>query len=241
MKINYMSVIFWFNTFENHKEILEEMEKTFQKIVTNFEIYDDTDNLLNPVVVGYNTKTKTEIIFSKINLQLAIDFLEWDKISNFKEQALQIFDFLTDHDIEVLHSSVIFNGEMVDKKALDSVTKKTLNPSLISDDLVDVTLKVGAKYEDLFYKVITILNKKQLNLPKKVDDFGHLVPIPLISWYNSEFKNELIEINYEINDKYSFDTTNNYHTTTFYLNKLLYVLENDLKNDVNNLIENGHL
>ena len=40
MKINYMSVIFWFNTFENHKEILEEMEKTFQKIVTNFEIYD---------------------------------------------------------------------------------------------------------------------------------------------------------------------------------------------------------
>ena len=30
-------------------------------------------------------------------------------------------------------------------------------------------------------------------------------------------ENEIIDISYEINDKYSFDFTKNYHTTEFYL------------------------
>ena len=52
-------------------------------------------------------------------------------------------------------------------------------------------------------------------------------------------ENEIIDISYEINDKYSFDFTKNYHTTEFFLNKMLYVLEQDLEKDINNLIYKG--
>ena len=48
------------------------------------------------------------------------------------------------------------------------------------------------------------------------------------------------DISYEINDKYSFDFTKNYHTTEFFLNKMLYLLENNYESDVKNLLEKGN-
>ena len=41
----------------------------------------------------------------------------------------------------------------------------------------------------------------------------------------------------EINDKYSFDFTKNYHTTDFYLNKMLYILINDFQDEINDFID----
>ena len=99
--------------------------------------------------------------------------------------------------------------------------------------------KLGKKEEDLLYKIVNILNKKQLKLPERYDEQGNLIPLPVVSWYGAIASQDLLEIAYEINDKYSFDFTKNYHTTEFYLNKMLYILENDYESDIDALIEKG--
>ena len=65
------------------------------------------------------------------------------------------------------------------------------------------------------------------------------MPLPLTSWYGAKDDGEIIEISYEINDKYSFDFTKNYHTTEFYLNKMIYVFESDLESDIDLVIKKG--
>ena len=76
-------------------------------------------------------------------------------------------------------------------------------------------------------------------MPKEVDDKGRFIPLPLISFNGSFVENEMIDISYEINDKYLYDFTKNYSTTEFYLNKMLYLLFSDIESDINNILEKG--
>ncbi len=240
MKINFVSITFWFNIFENHQEILTSLNESLANEYSNFNVLNgNSSNLFTPVVTAVNEEKKTSMAFSKINFQYNIEGIQMKDFAFFKEKALNIFEFFEKNQIEILHTAIFVNGETICDNAFDKISKHTINESLVSDDLIDMTLKLGKKQEDLFYKIVSILNKKQLKLPQKIDEKGRLIPVPLISWYNAETEAELFEISYEINDKYSFDYTKNYHTTEFYLNKMLYLLENELEKDVTNIIEKG--
>jgi len=239
MKINYFSVTFWFNIFDKHTDILDEFRDKLNDEYQNFNIKNINDNLLMPIITAINNKKMTNMQMSQINLQYNMDKVNLDNFEEFKTRVLEIFGILTSFDIEILHTSLFINSEILNDNALEMMTNKTLNKSILNEDLVDATLKFGKKEEDLFYKIITLLNKKQIKLPKKVDELGRVVPIPLISWNGALVENEIIDVSYEINDKYSFDFTKNYHTTEFYLNKMLYVLINNYESDINNLLENG--
>lgn len=239
MKINYFGVTFWFNIFEKHIEILENFRKKLGNEYQNFNIKGLNDNLLMPIITAINNQKMTNMSMSQINLQYNMDKVNSDNLEEFKNRVLEIFEILTTFGIEVLHTSLCINGEIIDDNALEIMTDKTLTKSIISEDLVDATLKFGKKEEDLFYKIITLLNKKQIKLPKKVDEVGRDIPIPLISWNGAMVEREMIDISYELNDKYSFDFTKNYHTTEFYLNKMLYVLINNYESDINDLLKKG--
>lgn len=240
MKFNYFSVTFWFDIFEDHTELLKVLSIDLKNEFNTFNILNNnTNNLITPVITGINQKQMKNITISKINLQYNMDKVSWETFSKFKENVLKLFEILTVNGIEVLHSAIFINAEMIDEDALKSITKNTVSQKIFNDDLVDITLKLGKKHEDLFYKIITLLNKKQIKLPQRLDKKGNVVPIPLISWNGSLVENEIIDISYEINDKYSFDFAKNYHTSEFYLNKMLYILENDIQNDIEKLIKNG--
>jgi len=239
MKIKCFSITFWFNIFDNHTEILEEFRQKLKNEYQNFNIQNNSNNLLAPIITAINNQKMTNLSMSKINLQYNMDKVSFEDLKSFKEQALLLFEILTSIGIEVLHTALFINSEIISDDALKKVTSKIINSSIITEELVDTTLKFGKKEEDLFYKIITILNKKQIKLPKKVDDLGRFVPIPLISWNGALVENELVDISYEINDKYSFDYTKNYHTTEFYLNKMLYVLMANYENDITNLLDKG--
>lgn len=239
MKINYFSITFWFNIFDNHLELLEVLKENISDEYQNFNINNINNNLLMPVITAVNNTKKTNFSMSHINFQYNMDSVTFDDFCDFKEKSLKFFEILTENKIEILHTAIFINGEIVNEKALEKITASTLKDTIKSDDLVDTTIKLGKKEEDLFYKILTILNKKQIKLPKKVDELGRIVPIPLISWNGAFVENEIIDISYEINDKYSFDFTKNYHTTEFFLNKMLYLIENNYKSDIENLIENG--
>lgn len=239
MKINFFSVTFWFNIFDKHTDILNEFREKLSDEYKNFNIKNPSDNLVMPIITAINNKKMTNIQMSQINLQYNMDNVTLDDFENFKTKVLQIFDILTLFNIKVLHTSLFINSEMINDNALEILTTNTLNKNITDEDLVDATIKLGKKEEDLFYKIISLINKKQIKLPKKVDELGRIVPVPLISWNGTLIENELIEISYEINDKYSFDFSKNYNTTEFFLNKMLYLLKNNYESDIQNLLENG--
>jgi len=239
MKTNFFSVIFWFNIFDNHKEILDDFQVELKDEYEQFNVFNYTDNLVAPIISAVNNKKMTTLSFSQINLQYSMDKVSFNDFEYFKDLSLKLFEILTSNNIEISHTSVVINGEIINDNALHIITKNTVSSRICSDDLVDMTLKLGKKHDDLFYKIITIMNKKQIKLPHKVDEAGRAVPIPLISWNGSLIENEIVEITYEINDKYLFDSTKNYQTTEFYLNKMLYILNEDINNDIKCILERG--
>lgn len=241
MKINCFSVTFWFNIFNDHSDFLKVLSNELKDEYQNFNFFNDDNNLLAPVITAVNNDGMTNLSCSKINFQYNMNKVEFKDFPTFKEKVLKLFNLLKDNNIEILHSAIFINGETIDEEALKKIAKNTINSKLVDDDLIDINLRIGKKYEDLFYKIITVLNKKQIKLPQKVDSEGRLLPIPLISWHGAFVEHEIIEISYELNDKYSFDFTKNYQTTEFYLNKMLYILENNFNSDIENLLENGEI
>jgi len=241
MKINCLSVTFWFNIFDKHLEFLETLRNALMNEFQNFNINNRNNNMLFPIISAVNNEKKTNLTMSQINLQYNMDNVSSKDFQAFKETVLNLFEILQENGVEVMHTALFINSEFAVDEALNKITNSILNNNLVNNDLVDASIKIGKKEEDLFYKVITILNKKQIKLPRKIDDLGRVVPIPLISWNGCLIENEIIEFSYELNDKYSFDFTKNYHTTEFYLNKMLYLLENNYQNDIQNLIENGQI
>ena len=237
MKINCFSVTFWFNMFTNHLEVLNELSSSLKDEFSNFKIYNDNPNIFAPVIEAHE-KWKKHLTFSKINFQYTLENVTSKDFKKFKEMVFILFDILTKY-LEVAHSALYINIEVEDKEALKTITDKTISSKFYTDDLIDISLKLGKKEEDLFYKIVTILNKKELQIKPQTTTDGLEVPLPLISWYDSKVGKEIIEIAYEINDKYSFDFTKNYHTTDFYLNKMLYILEHSLENDITNVLKKG--
>lgn len=239
MKTNYFSITFWFNIFNNHSGVLAILQNELKDEYEKFSVFNYTENLAAPIITAINDKKMTNIAFSQINLQYNMDKVVFDDLGEFKEKCLKLFDILISMGIKVLRTSIFVNGEIVDDEALQTIAKNTISSKLCNNDLVDVTLKLGKKQEDLFYKTISIVNKKQIKLPQIIDEEGHEMPIPLIPWNGALVENEIIDISYEINDKYSYDFTKNYHTTEFYLNKMLYLLSENILADVKTILEKG--
>lgn len=239
MKVNCFSVTFWFNIFDKHSDILNILQEELKDEYNKFNVFNYTDNLVAPIITAIDNKKMTNMSFSQINLQYNMDKVTLNDFDIFKEKVLKLFEILTDNDIEVAHSAIFMNGEIIDDEALKTITRNTINSEICDENLIDLTLKIGKKHEDLFYKIITLLNKKQIKLPQKVDENGRIVPIPLISWNGALVENEIIDISFEINDKYLFDFTKNYKTTEFHINKMLYILKEDMQNDIDSILKDG--
>ena len=237
MHINCFSVKFWFNIFNNHLEVLNDLSASLKTEFSNFQVNNESPNLFAPIIEGHNPH-QNHLTFSKINLQYTKENVTMQDFKQFKETVFTLFDILSKY-LNVAHSALYLNIEMDGEEFLKQITSKTLSSKFYDDDLIDVSLKLGKKKEDLFYKIVTVLNKKQLQIPEIYYDNGEMVPIPLISWYNSKISKEIIEVSYEINDKYSFDNTKDYQTTEFYLNKMLYILENEYESDIENILKKG--
>lgn len=241
MKVNCFSATFWFNIFTEHSEILKDFNSELKDEYKNFTIAnnDENSNLLAPIIMASNSEKKTNLVFSKINLQYSVEDSSFDNFSDFKEMTLKIFEILDTNNVEVLHSSLFINSEEYVDNALSKIIEKTLNKSLVTSDLVDTNLKLAKKCDDQFYKFVSISNKKQIKFPKKVDNLGRFVPIPLIPWHEALEEKDILEVTFELNDKCSFDFIKNYHTTEFHINKMLYILENEFESDITNIIEKG--
>lgn len=239
MKINCYSITFWYNPVDDFSEILKDLQKLFKKEYSTFNISSvETDDFYNSVLFAINHKVQTNINISKIKLQYTMDKVTSANFQDFSEKCLKILSIFNENNIKVLHSSVFTNMEFTVEEALKKVSTQLLSKNT-SKNLIDVNLRISKVEDDMFYKIITILNKQQIKLPNFVDDTGRNIPFPLISWTNAIKEKEIIEASYELNDRYSFDTEKNYETTIFSLNKMLYIVKNFSNSDVEELLQSG--
>ena len=102
MKYNFFSITFWFNIFDNHTLILDILKKEFKEEYEKFNLYNETEDITNPLITAFNNKEMTNILFSKINFQYNMDKVSLDKLPLFKEKALNIFEILTSNNIEII-------------------------------------------------------------------------------------------------------------------------------------------
>lgn len=239
MKLNFISVTIWFNIYDDINKLLNNLQNNFKNEYTSYQVNNVTNNLGLPIIIGNNDEIKSSLLISQINLQFNQKINNINDIDSFKDKVLNLLNILELSDVKLCHSSIFVNNELICDDALTKLTSNILNKNIIDDNLVDTNIKIGKKSEDLFYKIITIYNKKQIKIPKLVDDRNRLVPIPLISLNGMFTENELLDISYEINDKYLFDFTKDYHTNDFYLNKMFFNLKRDYLDDINNLLDNG--
>ena len=237
MNSNFLSVTFWFNIIEVEEKFIEIFRSNLKDEFSEFKFFEeDSHDYYKPKLTAFNTKTHNNLTFSPINLQYNMETVDIDK---FYENVLKLYDILSDNGIKVMHSAIYAHNEILKDDALNEIAQKTITSSLKTKDLVDLNLKFGKNYDDAFYKIISIMNKKQLEIPRVFDELHREVPVPLIPWNKSVEKSEVIDISYEINDKLSFDTASNYYTESAYLNKMLYILKNDMADDINKLIYEG--
>jgi hypothetical protein len=88
-----------------------------------------------------------------------MDNVDIRDFANFNNACLKFYDILTSNNILIKHSAILVNGELIDKNALETISKKFLKDNISDDDFVDVSLKIGKKHEELFYKIVSVLNK----------------------------------------------------------------------------------
>ena len=65
MKINCFSGTFWFNIVDNHQEILKVLSTSLKDEFPSFNVLNETDNLLVPIITGFNNSAS--IAFRKSN------------------------------------------------------------------------------------------------------------------------------------------------------------------------------
>lgn len=237
MNILHFGVTFWFNIYDDYKNLLENLSQELKDEFTSFNYSaEQNQNLLAPVISTINNEKRTNMHVTRISAQYNMDNVNLENYEEFKDKALKIFNILNSNDANILYSSIIINAEKETNEALNIINDNLINKKALDENVTETDIKLASIIDEQFYKVIRLTNNKQIKLSKKIDTKNREVPIPLISLNGSFVEKECILIDYELNDRYLYDFTKDYETTEFHLNKMLYLVKENFKSDVENLI-----
>lgn len=237
MNILHFGVTFWFNIYDDYSNLLEKLRQELQDEFSSFNYRsEESNNLLEPVITAINNEKKTNMHVTRISSQYNMDSVEFATFQEFQNKTLKLFNILNDFNVNVLYSSIVINAEKETNESLEIINNKLLNKDVVDENMAEIDIKLASIVDDQLYKIIRLINNKQIKLSKKIDSKNREVPIPLISLNESFLEKECILIDYELNDRYLYDFTKNYNTTEFYLNKMLYLAKENFMNDLENLI-----
>lgn len=236
MKIMHFGITFWFNIYDEYSSLLENLKEKLQDEYNSFNYNNiDEHNLLSPIITAINNDKKTNMHVTRISAQYNMDSVDVDNFDEFQEKAMNLFNILNDEHVNVLYCSVVINAEKECEDPLNVINKNIIKEELITTDLTETDIKLANIIDEQFYKIIRLTNNKQIKIARRVDEKNREIPVPLISLNGSFVERECIVIDYEINDRYLYDFTKDYCTTTFYLNKMLYLAKENFASDVNSL------
>ena len=246
MKINSITINFWY------KELLDspsnkvfELEDNLNSLLHNHFMYSDMpskENIDIPRVQCISDDKKIYFTMSLVSATLTINVSEMDKddIVLFVNENIQLlYDVLKDlYNIEIIYSSIKLEATKQDNKVIDKLVNKL---SLSKDDYEDLSFKEVKKVDDTYYECIVLNSSKEINFdiqvpvenPKENDLYTRSM---LISTSEAKVGKVLLTVNYEINDRLSYNNDKEYLSTKESIRGLIIELKDFVEKRLNKLL-----
>ena len=246
MKINSITINFWY------KELLDspsnkvfELEDNLNSLLHNHFMYSDMpskENIDIPRVQCISDDKKIYFTMSLVSATLTINVSEMDKddIVLFVNENIQLlYDVLKDlYNIEIIYSSIKLEATKQDNKVIDKLVNKL---SLSKDDYEDLSFKEVKKVDDTYYECIVLNSSKEINFdiqvpvenPKENDLYTRSM---LISTSEAKIGKVLLTVNYEINDRLSYNNDKDYLSTKESIRGLIIELKDFVEKRLNKLL-----
>ena len=246
MKINSITINFWY------KELLDspsnkvfELEDNLNSLLHNHFMYSDMpskENIDIPRVQCISDDKKIYFTMSLVSATLTINVSEMDKddIVLFVNENIQLlYDVLKDlYNLEIIYSSIKLEATKQDNKVIDKLVNKL---SLSKDDYEDLSFKEVKKVDDTYYECIVLNSSKEINFdiqvpvenPKENDLYTRSM---LISTSEAKVGKVLLTVNYEINDRLSYNNDKDYLSTKESIRGLIIELKDFVEKRLNKLL-----
>lgn len=247
MKINNIIVTMWFNRYNNMKNIYDSFNQELNEYFPVFNINNLPANF-DPIIPRINAKSKSghsTLNMSNINLQLITEYDEkfnenFDScIEYIKIRAKNIYDILLKNNIKILYSAILVNLNKDAENPIIDIKENLLNSNIEDNRISELGMRVSMQLEEKFYRIITVNNRKDFSMQKQIAPGQFEIIMPLISLYDAKMEKEYISINYELNDKYSFDKENEYLCSTEVFDRMFQIVENDIKINIDKFLSSG--
>ena len=232
MNYLHLGVYFWFDICDEELKLLDSLNNKFKHVFKEFE-YDETkeSDIYLPIISAYDKDTKTHMAISRICCQYHLDSINNDNISKFKDNCLELFDILIDNNINILYVSANISAILNKNNPIDEL-KKMFNTNIEFNNMLEMNLKFTSLFEDQYNETLQIVNNKKVEFTKIVDSKDREIPFNLLPLGNCNVVDEVFMFEYELSDRYLFDTSKDYKTTPFHLNKILYIIKDNFDKSI---------
>lgn len=249
MKIKNIIITMWFNRYNDIKNIYEVFGKKLNEYFPAFNMNNLSPNF-DPLIPRITAKSKSghsSFHMSNINIQLATKYdsnfnEDFDScIEYIKIRAKKIYDILIENNINVLYSAIFLNLNKDMDNPIENIQKNLLSSNIDNSILTEVGMRVSMQVDNKFYRIITVNNSKDFSLQKQIAPGQVEIIMPLISLHDAKMEKEYMSINYELNDKYSFDNEQNYVCNKENFDRMFTLVENDVKSNIEKFLNSGKL
>lgn len=246
MKINNLIISFWFKELkESPSSKVYELEDNLISLFNSHFMYNDMpakENIDVPRVQCFSKDKKAHFTMSLVTAVYTINVsdLDNDEIVLLANENMQLlYDVLTDiYGVQILYSSIKLETNKEDNKVIEKISKLL---SLDNDEYEDISFKKVRKVDDIYYECIIINSGKEINFdiqvpvehPKENDLYTRTM---LISTSEAKVGKNLASINYEINDRLSFNNNKDYLTNKESIRGLIIELKDFVEKRLNKLL-----
>lgn len=246
MKINNIIITFWFNKIidiKNKSTLFEAELKDFFNGINSIGVPADI-NPEYPRLTAISDGGHTNLNISMINVQLNTKF-DNNYCSNYqmcfeyiKQRSEKIFEILSNKlNANIVYSAIMAICEIDDENPINVIKSHLLSEKL-NEDYCETGVKIAQIIDKKYYENITINSAQQITITQKMESGQNEIIMPLISLANSKIEKRSLIINYEINDKYSFDKNSEYHLEKDNFMDMLSIAENNINSKINEIINN---
>lgn len=249
MKIRNIIITLWFEKYSNMKEIFEKLNSGLNEYFPAFNMTNLPSNV-DPIIPRITARSRSgHSIFnlSNINMQLTTNYddkfnEDFESCLNYiNERTKKIYNIMTENNFKILYSAILVNLDKDVENPIEEIKSNLLSNNLSNNNFSEVGMRSSMKINNQFYKIITLSNSKDFTMKKEIKPGTFEIIMPLISLDDAELTREYISINYELNDKYSFDQDKQYKNNENVINDMFNIVKEDLEKNIDNFIKNGKM
>lgn len=249
MKIRSIIVTLWFEKYNNIREIFDKFNNELNEYFPAFNLTNLPANV-DPMIPRMSARSRSGhsmINLSNINMQLITNYDEKFNedfkscLEYIEKRIKKIYSVMIQSDFKILYSAILVNLDKDVDHPIEEIKNNLFNNNLSNNNFSEIGVKSSMVVNDKFYKIIVLNNSKEFTIKKEIKPGNFEIIMPLISLADAELVKEYISINYELNDKFSFDKNKEYNNSEKVINEMFNILKEDLNKNIEEFINSGKM